>query len=169
MTTIDLRSLRLRPGEVRQERIVVALDPFVLGGQRYEVATDEVPADLEIAEVSGGAVFRLALETALSGPCMRCLGHAEVDLQVGAREFHDSSAPARDDRRSDYVSDDRLDVSAWARDLIALGLPDQILCRPECAGLCPVCGRDLNVEPHEHVEHEPDPRWAALQSLREEL
>jgi uncharacterized protein len=46
-------------------------------------------------------------------------------------------------------------------------LPDKILCRPDCAGLCPVCGKDLNAEPHEHVEESSDPRWAALEALRE--
>ena len=60
-----------------------------------------------------------------------------------------------------------LDLSAWARDAIALALPDQILCRDDCAGLCPECGKDLNAEPHEHVEERTDPRWAALESLRE--
>jgi uncharacterized protein len=52
-------------------------------------------------------------------------------------------------------------------DAIALALPDKILCRPDCAGLCPVCGEDLNAEPHEHVDERTDPRWAALESLRE--
>ena len=46
-----------------------------------------------------------------------------------------------------------LDVSAWARDAIALALPEKILCRPDCAGLCGVCGKNLNDEPHEHEEH----------------
>ena len=46
--------------------------------------------------------------------------------------------------------------------------PDS-LCRPDCAGLCPVCGKDLNVEPHEHLERDPDPRWAALEGLKETL
>ena len=51
--------------------------------------------------------------------------------------------------------------------MIALALPDQILCRDDCAGLCPECGKDLNAEPHEHVDERTDPRWAALESLRE--
>ena len=55
--------------------------------------------------------------------------------------------------------------STWARDAVALELPEQILCRPDCAGLCPVCGKDLNVEPHEHLERDPDPRWAALEGF----
>jgi uncharacterized protein len=168
MTTIDLRALGLRPGEVRRLELDLELQPFVLGGQRYE-AHVVAPAELEVAEVSGGAISRLAFAARLGGPCMRCLGHADVDVLVRAREFHDPSAPVGDERRSDYVADDRLDVSAWARDAIALELPEQILCRPECLGLCPVCGKDLNEAPHEHVERELDPRWAALESLREEL
>ena len=62
---------------------------------------------------------------------------------------------------------DRLDLSAWAHDAIALALPDKILCRPDCAGLCPVCGKDLNAEPHEHVEERTDPRWAKLRELQQ--
>jgi uncharacterized protein len=169
MTALDLTRLRLRPGEVRREALEVELDPYVLGGQRYEPIPHLVPAELEITEVSGGMAFRMGLAARLSGPCMRCLGHAEVDLSVVAREFHDPDAGPGDERRSDYVVDDRLDLSAWARDAIALELPEQILCGPDCAGLCPVCGKDLNLEPHEHAEQELDPRWQALESLRDQL
>ena len=73
-----------------------------------------------------------------------------------------------DSNSTEYLEDDRVDLSAWAHDAIALALPDKILCRPDCAGLCPVCGKDLNVEPHEHVEERTDPRWAVLNQLREE-
>ncbi len=169
MTTIDLRALGLRPGEVRRRQLDLELEPFLLGGQRYEPVPALVPAQLEMAEASGGTVFELAFEATLAGPCMRCLGHAEANVAVRAREFHDPSAGGGDERRSEYVADDRMDVSAWARDAIALELPEQILCREDCAGLCPVCGKDLNAEPHEHTDRELDPRWAALESLREEL
>ena len=52
---------------------------------------------------------------------------------------------------------------------MALALPDKILCRPECAGLCPVCGKNLNDEPHTHEEEQADSRWAALEQLRDRL
>jgi uncharacterized protein len=161
--------MRLRPGDERREHLDLDLEPFLLGGQRYEPVPHSFPAELLVSEVSGGTVLTLALEISLSGPCMRCLGHADAPAHVAAREFHDRDAPPLDELRSDYVTDDRLDVSAWARDAIALEIPEQILCRPECAGLCPVCGKDLNAEPHEHVERVLDPRWAALQQLRDEL
>ena len=55
------------------------------------------------------------------------------------------------------------------RDAIALAMPDQILHAPDCAGLCPVCGKDLNVEPHTHADEVLDPRWSALEELRDRL
>jgi uncharacterized protein len=65
--------------------------------------------------------------------------------------------------------DDNLDLTAWSRDAVALALPEKILCRADCAGLCPMCGKNLNEEPHEHEEEHSDSRWAALESLREQL
>jgi uncharacterized protein len=67
------------------------------------------------------------------------------------------------------VDQDKLDLSAWARDVVALALPDKILCREDCAGLCALCGRDLATDPHEHEEAESDPRWAKLAELKDRL
>ena len=72
---------------------------------------------------------------------MRCLVPAAVTVEVDAREYHDPDGTADDELRSDYVVDGELDLDIWARDQVALSLPDQILCRADCAGLCPVCGR----------------------------
>jgi uncharacterized protein len=169
MTTLDLRSLRLRPGEVRKEALDVEFEPVVLGGLRYDVSPDRVPVTVEISQASGAMVFDLRFSARLAGACMRCLAFSEVEREVSAREFYDPDAPRGDDLRSDYVVNDRLQVGAWARDAFALEVPEQILCRPDCAGLCPVCGKDLNFEPHEHTEREADPRWAALADLRDNL
>ena len=169
VSTLDLRHLRLRPGEVRREAVDVELEPFVLGGLRYEAVPGRVPVEIEISQPSGATMFDMRFEATLTGACMRCLGFAELERHVSAREFHDPDAPPSDELRSDYVLDRKLQVGAWARDTLALELPEQILCREDCAGLCPVCGKDLNAEPHEHTEREPDPRWAALEALRERL
>ena len=169
MTTVDLRTLRLRAGETRRETFEVELEPFMLGGQRYEATPATIPVELDMSQASGAMVFDMRLRAHLTGACMRCLGHAEIERELRAREFHDFDAPPGDELRSDYVVDDHLQLSTWARDAVALELPEQILCRDDCAGLCPVCGKDLNVEPHEHLERDPDPRWAALEGLRDEL
>jgi uncharacterized protein len=168
MTTFPLRRLRLRSGEEHREHVTIALEPFELGGQRYLPVPGEVDAVLEVQRGTSGDMFRLSFETRLHGPCMRCLGDAFVDIAVDAREYHDLAEDAADELRSEYVVEDGLQLSQWARDAIATVLPEQILCRDDCAGLCWVCGKDLNDEPHVHEETQRDPRWAALEALREE-
>jgi uncharacterized protein len=169
MTSFNLRALRLRSGEQYRDEVDVDLAPLELGGQRYVPVPETIPAELTVSRASTGTVFELRFRGRLHGPCQRCLGDAVLDRDVSAREYQASSRDAADELRSPYIDEDRLDLSAWARDALALDLPEQILCRPDCAGLCPVCGRDLNAEPHEHDEERADPRWAALAELREKL
>ena len=168
MTVFSLRQVRLRSGEEYRDEVEIVVEPLELGGQRYLPVPDPVPAELSIHQASTGSVFQLAFRVRLHGPCFRCLDDAVLELPISAREYQ-ATKPDSDELRSPYVVDDKLDLSAWARDAIALELPEKILCREDCAGLCPVCGKDLNDEPHEHEEHESDPRWAALEQLRDQL
>ena len=97
---------------------------------------------------------------------MRCLGPAAPSFDVDAREVHQPGA-GDEDMRSPYVdADDDLDLAAWARDAFALAVPAQIACTPECRGLCPHCGANLNDEPEHAHEPEPDQRWAKLSEIR---
>jgi uncharacterized protein len=169
MTSFSLRSVRLRPGEEYRDGKEIKLAPLQFGGQRYLPVPETVAAELAMTRASTGTVFELRFTGRIHGPCYRCLQDAAVDLPVFAREYHATSPGQSEELRTPYVVDDRLDLSAWARDALVLGLPEQILCRPDCAGLCTVCGRDLNAEPHEHVEEAVDPRWSALAELRERL
>jgi uncharacterized protein len=169
MTTLNLRTLKLRSGERYQDEREVQLEPVVLGGERYVPVPGLVPADLAVTRATTGLVFELRFGVRLHGPCYRCTADAFVDESIAAREYHATSAGESDDLSTPYVRDDVLDLSAWARDTMVLALPEQILCRPDCAGLCAVCGRDLNAEPHEHEPEGADPRWAALAELRDRL
>jgi uncharacterized protein len=165
VTTFDLRTLSIRSGDQARERVEIELAPLVLGGQTYEPRPNPAPAELAVTRASSGTVLELAFDVLLEGPCFRCLTDAELPVSLRLREY-EATKPESDEERTEYLSDDRLDLSAWAHDAIALALPDKILCRPDCAGLCAVCGKDLNAEPHEHTEEIADPRWAALESLR---
>ena len=95
---------------------------------------------------------------------MRCLAPASRTFDVLAREI--SQPGEGEELESPYLRDGVLDLHSWARDALALTLPAQLLCRPDCAGLCPVCGEDLNLagDGHGH-EREPDPRWAKLSEI----
>jgi len=124
----------------------------------------DAPAPLAGGE-GDGDVFAQA--RAHAAWLLRCLEDAELALSLRLREYQ-ATKPESEEDATEYLVDGQLDLTAWSRDAIVLALPEQILCREDCAGLCPVCGKDLNVEPHKHVEETVDPRWAALSELRTE-
>ena len=169
MKFFDLRQVRLRSGEQYRDTLEVDLEPYELGGERYLPVPERPAAELVVTQAATGMVFELGFTARLHGPCQRCLTDAAIDLPITGREYQATNPGNLEELRTPYVVDGRLELAAWARDALALELPERILCRPDCAGLCPVCGKDLNVEPHEHEEESGDPRWAALAELRERL
>ena len=169
MTTFNLRTVRLQSGEQFRDVKEVELEPLELGGQRYVPIPEKPEAVLTLTRMSSGLMLELELAVRLVGPCMRCLADAGLPIEVRAREYQATSPGESDELTTPYMEEDKLDLSAWARDAVALSLPDKILCRDDCAGLCPLCGRDLNAEPHEHEETETDSRWAKLAELKDRL
>jgi uncharacterized protein len=169
MTTFDLRRINVRSGDQFRDAIDVELEPFELGGQRYLPVPRAVPAELAITRAATGTVFELRFDARLHGPCFRCLEDAVLEVPVSAREYQAANPGDDEELRTAYLDNDQLDLSTWARDAVALELPEKILCRPDCAGLCPVCGKNLNEEPHMHADAEPDSRWSALAELKDRL
>jgi uncharacterized protein len=164
--SFDLGALRLTSGEGRRLELEVALDALTFGAQTYEIQPAVVAAVLDISCMTqGGYALRLRFDAALRGPCMRCLEPARPAIAVEAREVNQPGGG--EELSSPYVRDDELDVRAWARDALALALPAQLLCREDCAGLCAVCGENLNeAEPGHAHERAPDSRWAKLAELK---
>jgi uncharacterized protein len=175
--TFDLGALRLTAGEGRHLDLELVIEPFELGGHTYTVAAaadkadadavaGQIPARLDISRMTGsGYALRLGFDARLNGPCMRCLEPATPAFHVDAREV---SQPGEDDDEfvSPYVLESILDITAWARDALSLALPSALLHDPDCLGLCPVCGANLNTAgPEHHHDPEPDPRWAVLSQL----
>ncbi len=168
-TIVDLARLSLSHGEGARLDLPVALDPLQLGGQTYKPGGAPLETRLDVSRPSNGYAFRLRFPLRIEGPCMRCLGDAVLGTEIDAREV-DSQGTEDEELRSPYVEEEKLDLGRWAHDAAVLAVPTQVLCRPECAGLCPVCGESLNdADPADH-EHDAggDPRWEKLNELRPE-
>ena len=166
-TIVDLVQLNLAYGEGTRLEAPVRAGPLEMGGQSYDMRPESAEARLDVSRQSDGFAFRLRFPLHLEGPCMRCLGAAAVDAEVDAREV-DQRDTDDEELRSPYVEDDELDLGRWAHDAAVLATPTQVLCRPDCAGLCPVCGESLNdADPAAH-EHDTgaDPRWDKLKELK---
>ena len=138
---IDLRSMRLGPGDVRHERPRVAVGSLTIAGQEYTVTPAELEPRLDLQAASGGLYLKLAFSAHVEGPCFRCLEPAQLDLNVRI-EFRPPI------------------------ERIVFALPDKILDRADCPGLCPRCGVRLEPDvPHDCGEPELDTRWAKLSDL----
>jgi uncharacterized protein len=197
---LDLASMKLSPGAGRKLELQVPIGALELGGERYEVGPASVavgspnvpvspanvpvgspgvpanpasvPVRIDVSRMTGGGyALKLAMTAAISGPCMRCMKEAKPEIEVQAREV---DVPGEgEELASPYVHEEQLDVAAWAHDALALAMPVKVLCREDCAGLCPICAADLNdLDPagraglqHRH-EPERDPRWAKLSELK---
>ena len=98
----DLSRLQLRAGEGRRLELSVALEPFELGAETYEVVPVGVPVTLDISRMTGhGWSLRLRFRAELHGPCMRCLTPATPAFEVDAREV--DQAGGGPDLDSPYV------------------------------------------------------------------
>ncbi|HTZ86945.1 MAG TPA: DUF177 domain-containing protein [Solirubrobacteraceae bacterium] len=162
----DLAALRLSSGEGRRLELDVPIEALELGGERYAASPARVPLTLDVSRMMGGGyALRLRFGAGLTGPCMRCLKEARPTIEVDAREV---DRPGEgDELDSPYVHEETLDLAAWAHDAFALAAPSKVLCREDCAGLCPVCAADLNeAGPDHRHESPPDPRRAKLRELK---
>ncbi|HEY7933727.1 MAG TPA: DUF177 domain-containing protein [Solirubrobacteraceae bacterium] len=162
----DLAGLRLSSGEGRRLALTVPIAELTFAGISYRVQPHPVDVLLEVSRMVGhGYALRLSFCAALAGPCMRCLTDAAPEVEVDAREV--DRPGGGEELQSPYLDGETLDLCAWARDALVLSAPAQVLCRSDCAGLCPQCAIDLNqAGPAHHHERPVDPRWSKLRELK---
>ncbi len=124
----------------------------------------------EITNTAGYMRMCLAASIPYAVPCARCL--EEVNGTFSFR-FEKTVAPAnlltniREEDADDYVivHDGFLDVDEELLEMLELDFPSKILCRDDCAGLCPKCGKNLNEGDCNCPKKEIDPRLAPLANL----
>ncbi len=147
-----------RPGEQRADSGAVALDITV--GDAVVRGVAEVSVGLH--GIDGGVMARFQVMAPIELVCTRCLTSWEETLEVTATQVFE-----REPDEDGYAlgRDDTIDLTGPVRDEVALAIPVRPLCRPDCAGLCPTCGTDLNRDPCGGHEEPTSSPFAALQGL----
>lgn len=169
---VHLDALELRPGEAKDVVIAVPGAPISLGGAEYQLDVSGHAATIHVAHAHTGWHIASAVSGVLTGPCWRCVEPARVELSAAASEFARFDRPSDefdDDLDSEYLTGATLDAAAFVRDGLLDTLPATILCSPECAGLCPTCGRPRASGDCGCVEAPRDARWDALREVAERL
>jgi uncharacterized protein len=158
---IPLAAALRHPGNARPVTTAVGLAG--LGGAAAEIpASSPVDVDLVLERVPEGIVVRGTLGAAWTAACSRCLEPISGQVTVHVDELFETTPL---EGETYLLEEDVIDLDPMVRDALLLELPLAPLCRPDCAGLCPSCGANRNVERCDCVTDEPDPRWAALRSI----
>ena len=127
-----------------------------------------VELDLRLEAVGEGVLVTGTAEVGIAGQCVRCLVELTDSSVVDFQELYVYPGNESDDADTEdeirHLVDDLLDLEPVLRDAVVLELPFQPLCRPDCEGLCPDCGADLNANPEHEHQAPVDPRWAGLES-----
>lgn len=160
--------LRAAPGTSRTYPVEDAKLPIAEG---VSLAAP-IEGEVRLARTGRSILATADLSTAIEAHCSRCLRAVVEPISVRIEEEAlpsidiDSGLPVDAREEPDALRLDRnheLDLAQPVRDAISLAEPISVLCRPDCRGLCPSCGIDLNEAPdHGHAEDEIDPRLAAL-------
>ena len=119
-----------------------------------------------------------SFSTEIDALCARCLDpvHNSVSekfdllyrpLGIDARSAEVSISQA--ETEIGYYQGEGLLLEDVLKEQILLALPVKQVCRASCKGLCPQCGKNLNVESCDCVTSMPDPRWSALDDIRKKL
>ena len=154
----------------------------------FKIASGDIDLETEGVRIVGdinvvGELSKSAAKTDVKGSinapvevdCTRCLTPISRELDIvfdvdfvdkelfpDNKETHLESA----DLDTDVIEGNELDLSQVVREQILLNIPEQVLCRDDCRGICPTCGKDLNEGDCNCGEKEIDPRWAALKDFK---
>jgi DUF177 domain-containing protein len=165
---VHVRELLKHPGAHRHV-VLRAMLPGVTSPVARVPADVPVLVEAEVESVVEGLLVRGEVSTTATLSCVRCLTERQQEVQVEVQELF--ALDSRDAEEDGYavLPDDRLPLDTMARDALVLAFPFSPLCRPDCAGLCPVCGANRNEVDCGHDGGVADERWAALAGLREQL
>ena len=164
---VDVRELLQRPAAHRHVVVRAPLDG--LATPVASVPPDRpVTVDVEIESVVEGLLVTGKVSATAVVRCVRCLRELDQEVAVEVLELFALEPGSDEDEGYAVLHDDRLPLDTMARDALVLAFPAFPLHRPDCAGLCPVCGADRNATDCGHGGTEDlDPRWAALAGLQD--
>lgn len=139
------------------------------GAGAVEWADGRPVAVLRAAEAGNGGVHVTGhISGTMRVKCRRCLVRQSSDLEVTIDVRLEPDLETWDEAPGLYTLDARLeeiDLLPAVREELLLALPAYPVCRPDCLGLCPICGRDLNMNDCGCHKETTDPRWDVLRRV----
>lgn len=126
-----------------------------------------VTGKITISRTSQGLLAQVHLSATTTVECMRCLESYELQISPDFTELYAFSKKTVTDSGLILPETSQIDFGPIVREYMLLEFPIKLLCKPDCKGLCPVCGENQNEQVCQHEEDNIDPRFAVLRNLLE--
>ncbi|UCH60444.1 MAG: DUF177 domain-containing protein [Anaerolineales bacterium] len=133
-----------------------------------------LPPDLELSDLIGtahvtrtaqGLLVQVRLHATLVGECGRCLTDFQLSLDTDFTELYAFSHNSVTESNLRLPENGQINLAPLVREYMILEIPITSLCQPDCKGLCPLCGENLNENTCNHNNEAIDPRLSILKSL----
>ncbi len=163
--------LRLNVGFLINQTVGTSRDfPIDLPSIRFD--PDLVLRDLEgaarITRIAQGLLVQTKMHATQQAECVRCLTEIEQELHTDFTELYAFTRKSLTESGLLVPEDGHIDLSPLVREYMLLDVPIKPLCSPDCKGLCPICGENMNEVQCGHMPETIDPRLAVLKTLLEE-
>ena len=174
--TFDLAGRVEDPGDSYPVAGHVDLDSYTVGKKTFQVV-EGVDFDAVFTNTGEGVLVTGLVRATAEGECDRCLDPARVEIAGEIEEYYLFQEPEDPEAYEDgyeLLPEDRVvDLSGAIYDAVIIDTPFVVLCKPDCKGLCPTCGANLNHETcdcAERAEQErvdsPDNPFAVLKDMK---
>jgi uncharacterized protein len=130
---------------------------------------NSVKGEITLIHTNRGLMAKGEIKASVTGTCSRCLKAIDYEVNYDFEEECLSNVSASETlsllNQTDNITIDEsqiVDLSEVIHQYTLLAVPAKPLCRPDCAGICPSCGHDLNQGPCHCQSHVYDQRWSKL-------
>lgn len=159
MFKVDVSQLKDNPGQVMSISLRGILSREKEGGEEV-VFTGPVKADLELSSTAEAILVKGAVEASVQLSCARCLEPFQLELKAPFEEVYYHTGKGEEDWI--FFSGSVIDLEPEIVKAILLEVPMKAVCRENCRGLCPQCGKNLNASLCACGRENLDPRLAVL-------
>lgn len=132
-----------------------------------DVNLTNLTGSAKITRTPQGLLTQVKVQAAMQAECVRCLTVFEQELESEFTDLYAFTIRTATDSELILPEDGFIDLSPIVREYLLLEIPMNPHCRPECSGVCPICGEVHGDQVHEHIQETTDPRLAVLKTLLE--
>ena len=133
-----------------------------------DLDVDDLRGSIRMTRTAQGLYAHGHLAAVAGAECVRCLNPYRQGLAIDLDDLFVFPPAKATDALLSIPETGLLDLNPLVREYFLLDFPLQPICRPDCRGLCPECGADLNETACGHTQPATDPRWAALRAAETE-